>query len=125
MEQTGKELRIILQKKLNEIRQNKGIKIADIKLTDENGKTLSEGQKSMLFSGKRQIGLWPIMQIATALNQSIAFTPKYINVTDYKLVEQYWKVDKMTSEEFGSIQTDEESIGPYTIRRFQPKGTHK
>ncbi|MBW1825209.1 MAG: hypothetical protein JRI87_11765, partial [Deltaproteobacteria bacterium] len=68
MEKTGKELRLFLQKKLSEIRQNKGIKLSDMNLTDEEGKSLSEAQKSMLFSGKRQMGLWLIFQIAKALN---------------------------------------------------------
>ena len=55
MEQTGKEVRLLLQKKLNEVRQKKGIKLSDMNLTDEDGKSLSEAQKSMLFSGKRHV----------------------------------------------------------------------
>ena len=51
MEATGKEVRLLLQKKLNEFRQQKGIKLSDMNLTDEEGKSLSEAQKSMLFSG--------------------------------------------------------------------------
>ena len=76
MEITGKEVRIALQKKLNEIRQQKGIKLSDMNLTDEQGKSLSAAHKSMLFSGKRQMGLWLLFQIAKALNTTIGFNPK-------------------------------------------------
>jgi len=120
MEQTGKEVRILLQKKLNEIRQNKEIKLTDMNLTDEEGKSLSEAQKSMLFSGKRQMGLWLIFQIAKALNLTIGFNPRYINVVDFQIVEKHVRVDMMTSEEFASIRSDVESVGPYQIRCFQP-----
>jgi len=121
MEKTGKELRLFLQKKLSEIRPNKGIKLSDMNLTDEEGKSLSEAQKSMLFSGKRQMGLWLIFQIAKALNLTIGFNPKYINVVDFQIIEKHIKIDMMTSEEFASINTDVESVGPYEIRRFQTK----
>ena len=121
MEKTGKELRLFLQKKLSEIRQNKGIKLSDMDLTDEEGKSLSEAQKSMLFSGKRQMGLWLIFQIAKALNLAIGFNPKYINVVDFQIIEKHIKIDMMTSEEFASINTDVESVGPYEIRRFKTK----
>ena len=120
MEQTGKEVRILLQKKLNEIRQKKGIKLSEMNLTDEAGKSLSEAQKSMLFSGKRQMGLWLIFQIANALNITIGFNPHYINVVDFQIIEKHVRVDMMTSEEFASIRSDMESVGPYQIRCFQP-----
>jgi len=120
MEKTGKELRLLLQKKLNEIRQNKGIKLTDMNLTDEEGKSLSEAQKSMLFSGKRQMGLWLIFQIAKALNLTIGFNPKYINVVDFQIIEKHIRVDTMTSDEFAAIRSDLESVGPYQIRCFQP-----
>ena len=120
MEQAGNEIRILLQKKLNKIRQNKGIKLSDMNLTDEAGKTLSESQKSLLFSGKRQMGLWLIIQLAKVLNYRITFNPKSIHVVDYSLIEKYFRIDKMTSEEFASIHTDEESIGEFQIRCYQP-----
>ena len=120
MEKTGKELRLLLQKKLNEIRQNKEIKLTDLNLTDEEGKSLSEAQKSMLFSGKRQMGLWLIFQIAKALNLTIGFNPKYINVVDFQIIEKHIRVDTMTSDEFAAIRSDLESVGPYQIRCFQP-----
>ena len=120
MEQTGKEVRILLQKKLNEIRQNKEIKLTDMNLTDEEGKSLSEAQKSMLFSGKRQMGLWLIFQIAKALNLTIGFNPKYINVVDFQIVEKHVRVDMMTSEEFAAISSERESVGSYEVRCFQP-----
>jgi hypothetical protein len=120
MEQTGKEVRILLQKKLNEIRQNKGIKLSEMNLTDEAGKSLSEAQKSMLFSGKRQMGLWLIFQIAKALNTTIGFNPNYINVVDFQMLQKYVKIDTMTSEELASICIGKESVGPYQIRCMQP-----
>jgi len=120
MEKTGKELRLLLQKKLNEIRQKKEIKLTDLNLTDEEGKSLSEAQKSMLFSGKRQMGLWLIFQIAKALNLTIGFNPKYINVVDFAIVEKHVRIDAMTSDEFAAIGSDLESVGPYQIRCFQP-----
>jgi hypothetical protein len=119
MEQAGNEIRILLQKKLNKIRQNKGIKLSDMNLTDEAGKTLSESQKSLLFSGKRQMGLWLIIQLAKVLNCRITFNPKSILVVDYPLIEKYFRIDKMTSEEFASILTDQESIGNFQIRCYQ------
>ena len=122
MEKTGKELRLLLQKKLNEIRQNKEIKLTDLNLTDEEGKSLSEAQKSMLFSGKRQMGLWLICQIAKALTLTISFNPKHIDVVDFQIIEKYVKVDMMTSEEFAAIRTELELVGPYQIRCFQPRG---
>ena len=121
MEQMGKELRLCLQGKLSEIRQNKGIKLSDMNLTDEEGKSLSEAQKSMLFSGKRQMGLWLIFQLAKSLNLTISFNPQCINVVDSQIMEKHVRVDMMTSEEFASILTDRESIGPYEIRCFQAK----
>ena len=125
MEQAGKEIRILLQKKLNKIRQNKGIKLSDMNLTDEAGNTLSEAQKSMLFSGKRQMGLWIIIQLAKILNYRITFNPKDIHVVDYPLIEKYFKIDKMTSEEFASIHTDQEYIGEFQIRCYQPTDTEE
>ena len=121
MEATGKELRLLLQKKLSEIRQNKGIKLSEMNLTDEEGKSLSEAQKSMLFSGKRQMGLWLICQIAKALNITIGFNPNCINVVDQQIIKKHVRVDAMTSEEFASILSDSKSVGPYEIRCFQPK----
>ena len=123
MEATGKEVRLLLQKKLNEFRQQKGIKLSDMNLTDEGGKSLSEAQKSMLFSGKRQMGLWLILQVAKALNINIGFNPKCINVVDSRIIEKHVKVDMMTGEEFAAICSDQESVGPYEIRCFQAKGT--
>ena len=123
MEATGKEVRLLLQKKLNEFRQQKGIKLSDMNLTDEEGKSLSEAQKSMLFSGKRQMGLWLILQVAKALNINIGFNPKCINVVDSRIIEKHVKVDMMTGEEFAAICSDQESVGPYEIRCFQAKGT--
>ena len=123
MEATGKEVRLLLQKKLNEVRQQKGIKLSDMNLTDEGGKSLSEAQKSMLFSGKRQMGLWLILQVAKALNINIGFNPKCINVVDSRIIEKHIKVDMMTGEEFAAICSDQESVGPYEIRCFQAKGT--
>ena len=123
MEATGKEVRLLLQKKLNEFRQNKGIKLSEMNLTDEGGKSLSEAQKSMLFSGKRQMGLWLILQVAKALNINIGFNPKCINVVDSRIIEKHIKVDMMTGEEFAAICSDQESVGPYQIRCFQAKGT--
>ena len=120
MDKTGKELRLLLQKKLNEVRQKKEIKLTDLNLTDEEGKSLSEAQKSMLFSGKRQMGLWLIFQIAKALNLTIGFNPKYINVVDFQIIEKHIRVDTMTSDEFAAIRSDLESVGPYQIRCFQP-----
>lgn len=121
MNQSGKEVRLLLQKKLNEIRQKKGIKLSDMNLTDEDGKSLSEAQKSMLFSGKRQMGLWLILQIAKALNLNIGFNPKCINLVDCRIIDKHVKVDMMTSEEFAAICSDQESVGPFEIRCFQPK----
>jgi hypothetical protein len=121
MKQTGKEVRLLLQKKLNEVRQKKGIKLADMDLTDEDGKLLSEAQKSMLFSGKRQMGLWQILQIAKVLNLNIGFNPKCINLVDSRIIDKHIRVDMMTSEEFAAICSDHESVGPYEIRCFQPK----
>ena len=121
MEATGKEVRLLLQKKLNEFRQQKGIKLSDMNLTDEEGKSLSEAQKSMLFSGKRQMGLWLILQVAKALNINIGFNPKCINVVDSRIIEKHVKVDMMTGEEFAAICSDQESVGPFEIRCFQPK----
>ena len=123
MEQTGKELRILLQKKINEVRQNKGIKLSDMNLTDEEGKSLSEAHKSMLFSGKRQMGLWLICQLSRALNLTISFNPRCINLVDSQIVDKHVKVDMMTSEEFASILSDQESIASYEIRCFQAKDT--
>jgi hypothetical protein len=120
MEITGKEVRIAIQKKLNEIRQKKGIKLSEMNLTDEAGKTLSEAQKSMLFSGKRQMGLWLVFQIAKALNTTIGFNPNYFNIIDFRIIEKYVKIDAMKGAEFASIRTDKESVGPYEIRCFQP-----
>ena len=120
MEITGKEERIALQKKLNEIRQQKGIKLSDMNLTDEQGKSLSAAHKSMLFSGKRQMGLWLLFQIAKALNTTIGFNPNYINVVDFQIIEKYVKIREMTSDEFASIRTDKESVGPYQVRCFEP-----
>ena len=125
MEPTGKELRILLQKKLNEVRQKKGIKLSDMNLTDEEGKTLSEAQKSMLFSGKRQMGLWTIFQISKVLNINIGFNPKCINVVDSRMIDKHVKVDMMTSEEFAAICSDQESVGPFEIRCFQLKEADK
>ena len=119
MEQAGNEIRILLQKKLDKIRQNRRIKLSDMNLTDEAGKTLSESQKSLLFSGKRQMGLWTIIQLAKVLNCRITFNPKSILVVDYPLVEKHLKIDKMTSDEFASILTDQESIGKFQIRCYQ------
>ena len=121
MDPTGKEVRILLQKKLNQIRQNKGIKLADMNLTDEDGKSLSEAQKSMLFAGKRQMGLWTILQLSRVLNLNIGFNPKCINVVDAGIIDKHVKVDMMTSEEFAAICSDQESVGPFEIRCFQPK----
>ena len=121
MDQTGKEVRLLLQKKLNEVRQKKGIKLSNMNLTDEEGKSLSEAQKSMLFSGKRQMGLWSILQIAKALNLNIGFNPKCINVVDCQIIDKHVKVDMMTGEEFAAICSDQESVGPFEIRCFQPK----
>ena len=121
MEQAGKEIRILLQEKLDKIRQNKGLKLSDMNLTDEEGKSLSEAQKSMLFSGKRQMGLWLIFQIAKALNLTISFNPKHIDVVDFQIIEKHVRVDMMTSEEFAAIRSELESVGPYEIRCFQPK----
>ncbi len=121
MNQTGKEVRLLLQKKLNEIRQKRGIKLSDMNLTDEDGKSLSEAQKSMLFSGKRQMGLWLILQIAKALNLNIGFNPKCINLVDCRIIDKHVKIDMMTSEEFAAICSDQESVGPFEIRCFQPK----
>jgi hypothetical protein len=123
MEATGKELRLFLQRKLSEIRQNKGIKLSDMNLTDEEGKSLSEAHKSMLFSGKRQMGLWLICQLSRYLNLTISFNPQCINVVDSQIVDKHVKVDTMTSEEFASILTERESVGPYEIRLFQTKDT--
>ena len=120
MEQTGKDLRLLLQKKLNEIRQNKGIKLSDMNLTDEEGKSLSEAQKSMLFSGKRQMGFWLICQLSRALNLTISFNPQCINVVDFQIVEKHVRVDTMTSEEFAAISSERESVGSYEVRCFQP-----
>ena len=120
MEITGKEVRLLLQKKLNEFRQQKGIKLSDMNLTDEGGKSLSEAQKSMLFSGKRQMGLWLVFQISKALNLTIGFNPKRIDLVDFQIIEKYLRVDMMTSEEFASIRSGLESVGPYQIRCFQP-----
>ena len=120
MEITGKEVRLLLQKKLNEFRQKKGIKLSEMNLTDEEGKTLSEAQKSMLFSGKRQMGLWTIVQISKVLNINIGFNPKCINVVDSRMIDKHVKVDMMTSEEFASIRSGLESVGPYQIRCFLP-----
>lgn len=125
MEQTGKELRLVLQRKLSEIRHNKGIKLSDMQLTDEEGKALSEAQKSMLFSGKRQMGLWLICQIAKALNLTISFNPTYIDLADFCIVEKHLRVDMMTPEEFASIRRDMESVGSYEIRCFQSKNPEK
>ena len=121
MEATGKELRLFLQKRLNEFRQQKGIKLSDMNLTDEEGKSLSEAHKSMLFSGKRQMGLWLICQIAKALNITIGFNPKHIDVVDFQIIEKHVRVDTMSSEEFASILSDSKSVGPYEIRCFKPK----
>ncbi len=121
MNQSGKEVRLLLQKKLNEIRQKRGIKLSDMNLTDEDGKSLSEAQKSMLFSGKRQMGLWLILQIAKALNLNIGFNPKCINLVDCRIIDKHVKIDMMTSEEFAAICSDQESVGPFEIRCFQPK----
>ena len=38
MDPRGKELRLFLQRKLSEIRQNKDIKLSEMNLTDEAGK---------------------------------------------------------------------------------------
>ena len=38
MEAARNELRLFLQRKFSEIRQNKGIKLSDMNLTDEGGK---------------------------------------------------------------------------------------
>jgi hypothetical protein len=119
MEQAGKEIRILLQEKLDKIRQNKGLKLSDMNLTDEAGKTLSESQKSLLFSGKRQMGLWLIIQLAKVLNCRITLNPTSILVVDYPLIEKYFRIDKMTSEEFASILTEQESIGKFQIRCYQ------
>jgi hypothetical protein len=90
-------------------------------LTDEEGKSLSEAQKSMLFSGKRQMGLWSILQIAKALNLNIGFNPKCINLVDCRIIDKHVKIDMMTSEEFAAICSDQESVGPFEIRCFHPK----
>jgi hypothetical protein len=125
MEPTGKELRLLLQKKLSEIRQNKGIKLSEMNLTDEEGKSLSEAQKSMLFSGKRQMGLWLICQIVKDLNLTISFNPKCINVVDQQIMEKHVRVDTMTSDEFAAIRSDRESAGTYEIRFFHPTDTDR
>ena len=123
MEITGKELRLFLQRKFSEIRQNKGIKLSDMNLTDEEGKLLSDAQKSMLFSGKRQMSLWLIFQLAKALNLTISFNPKHIDVVDFQIIEKHVRVDTMTSEEFASILSKRESVGSYEIRLYQTKDT--
>ena len=125
MEITGKEVRLLLQKKLNEFRQNKGIKLSEMNLTDEGGKSLSEAQKSMLFSGKRQMGLWLICQIVKDLNLTISFNPKCINVVDQQIMEKHVRVDTMTSDEFAAIRSDRESAGTYEIRFFHPTDTDR
>jgi hypothetical protein len=67
------------------------------------------------------MGLWSILQIAKALNLNIGFNPKCINVVDCRIIDKHVKVDMMTGEEFAAICSDQESIGPFEIRCFQPK----
>ena len=60
MEQTGKELRLFLQKKLSEIPQNKGIKLSERNLTDEAGKI--KGRGLMTLPEIRKCGSLPLIQ---------------------------------------------------------------
>ena len=57
MEQTVKEVRLLLQKKLNEVRQKKGIELFDIKLTDEEGKITLRGPEVYAFFRQASNGI--------------------------------------------------------------------
>ena len=104
--------RSFIVEKINEIRKQKGIKLSDIHMTDEDGKELSKGQVSMLFSGKRKFSFWHTIQMCKALHVGLYLDGEWFYIADRDFVDTHFKIGQKTRDEEITYETHSKDIGP-------------
>ena len=112
-------------KLLDNYRRQKGFKLQDITILDQEGNEISHSYKSMLFTGKRRFTFWQAIQMCKALKVGIYFDGEWCYVADREFVDTHLKIGEKTREEEIAYETKSKQIGDmliqWTVRRDEKK----